>query len=231
MSEAPVKPPGPGDPHCERCWLHRAHCICGKVPTVAARTELVIIRHSIESYRPSNSARIAALALERCRILTYGAPGETFDERSIQGEGTWVLYPGGPPADLSAGRPRRLVVLDGTWRHARRMYLRIGALRGLPRLSLPAPARPPARRLRRGRSLHEMATLEAIGRALELLEGEEIGRPLLDLYRLFVESALLAAAGGRGRVLSSRTTGPSVDTRGRILDNPRPETSPGTLPR
>lgn len=175
-----------------------------------AQTEIVVVRHVIESYRPSNSARIAALALPRCEVLRYGAPGETFDDGAIEREGSWVLYPGGPPADLSASRPKRLVVLDGTWRHARRMYVRIDALRGLPRLSLPEPVDPPARRLRRGRSTHEMATLEAIGRALELLEGPEIGRPLLDLYRLFVDRALAAAAGGRGRVLATRSTGSTL---------------------
>lgn len=204
-NEAHVKPPEPNGPHCERCWLARRFCLCAEAPRVSTKTEILIVRHVIESYRPSNSARIAALSLERCEVLKYGAPGETFDERRLREEGTWFLYPGGPPADFASGRPRRLVVLDGTWRHTRRMFIRIGALRGMPRLSLPAPEAPPEARLRRGRSIHEMATLEAIGHALTLIEGEEVGRPLLDLYRLFVQRALAAAAGGRGRWLSSRT--------------------------
>jgi len=199
-----VKPPQPNGPHCERCWLARRFCLCAEAPHVPAKTEVLIVRHVVESYRPSNSARIAAISLERCEVLKYGAPGEVFDQGRLREEGTWFLYPGGDPADFSSGRPRRLVVLDGTWRHTRRMFIRIGALRGMPRLSLPAPAVPPEARLRRGRSTHEMATLEAIGHAITLLEGEEVGRPLLDLYRLFVERALAAAAGGRGRWLDSR---------------------------
>lgn len=171
-----------------------------------ARTEVLIVRHVIESYRQSNSARIASLALSRCKVMKYGAPEEALDERALEGEGTWLLYPGAPTADPASRRPKRLVVLDGSWRQVRRMYLRIDALRGMPRLSLPEPAAPPDRRLRRGRSKHEMATLEAIGRALELLEGPDLGRPLLDLYRVFVDRSLAESAGGRGRVLETRST-------------------------
>lgn len=194
-----MKPPGPDSPQCERCWLRRPFCICARVPRVAARTSVLIVRHVIESYRPSNSARIAALALADCEVVKYGAPGERFDERRLREEGTWLLYPDGPTPAPDGPRPRRLVVLDGTWRQARRMFLRLPSLRSLPRLSLATPPDPPGRRLRRGRSPHEMATLEAIGRALRLIEGDPVGRPLLDLYRLFVEQALAAAAGGRGR--------------------------------
>lgn len=178
--------------------LRPPFCFCADVPRVPARTEVLVIRHVIESYKPSNSARIAALALPHCTIASYGAWGEEFDEEALRGDGTWLLFPQGGRTDIDAPPPRRLVVLDGSWRQARRMMIRIAALRAMPRLSLAAPAAAP-RRLRCGRSTHEMATLEAIAQALTLLEGDAIGRPLLDLYRLFVERTYQASAGGRGR--------------------------------
>ncbi len=187
---------------CLRCMLRPPFCICAEAPRVPARTEVFVVRHVIESHKPSNSARIAALALPRCTIVSYGARGEEFDEEVLRGEGTWLLYPDGREAVLAGPPPRRLVVLDGTWSQTKRMKIRIGALRGMPRLSLAAPDAPP-RRLRCGRSPHEMATLEAIGRALMLLEGDSVGQPLLDLYQLFVDRTYQCSAGGRGRCRAS----------------------------
>lgn len=143
------------------------------------------------------SAR-ALRAFEEERRETLGAIAR-FVERA---EPVWLLFPTGradAAAAPSTGRmatgseargPHRLIVPDGSWRQARRMVQRIPQLDRLPRLSLPAP--PPAgRRLRRPPLREGMSTLEAIARALQLLEGEEVGRPLLDLYGTHVERQLL----------------------------------------
>jgi DTW domain-containing protein YfiP len=70
------------------------------------------------------------------------------------------------------------------------MAQRIPALRRLPRLSLPAPPAPVERMRRPPRAGH-LATLESIARALELLEGPEVARPL-DL--LFAEAVFRSRA-------------------------------------
>jgi DTW domain-containing protein YfiP len=93
---------------------------------------------------------------------------------------------GAPPA----APPRTLLVLDGSWPQARRMAQRIPALRGLPRLALPAPATR-VERMRTPPRADGLATLEAIARALELLEGPEIARPLDALFAEVVRRARL----------------------------------------
>jgi DTW domain-containing protein YfiP len=154
---------------------------------VAARTRVVIVRHVLERWKPSNTARLAALALPGCEMLAYGARDAEPDWSRL-GPDAALLFPDGaaPPATP----PRTLVVLDGSWPQARRMAQRVPALRGLPRLSLPAiPAA--VERMRRPPRPDGLATLEAIARALELLEGPEVARPLDALFAEVVRRSRL----------------------------------------
>jgi DTW domain-containing protein len=177
---------------CHACRLRADRCLCALIPRIETRTPIVILRHRMERFKPSNTARLAALALPGCTIVDYGMGAAT--ESAIAAPGTWLLWPDGPPA--TAPPPvERLLVLDGSWPQARRMVQRIPALRGLPRLSLPPPSRPPER-LRRQRLAEGMATIEAIARALELLEGPAPAQALDRLYAEFV-SRSLPLSGGR----------------------------------
>lgn len=168
---------------CPRCWIPTGACICSLIPRLETRTELIIVRHIKESWRSSNSARLAELAMPRCRIVDYGAQDAPIDAAALHAPGTWLLYPGSGPS--AVGRPERLIVLDGSWSQSRRMFRRIPGLSGLPRLSL-APPELPIDRLRKPPLAEGMATLEAVAAAMERLEGEEVGGALAALYDQFV---------------------------------------------
>ena len=126
---------------CSRCFLKDAMCLCAELPRLESLTEIVIVRHTAEQWLTSNTARLATLMLPNARILKYGG-GEPFDDALICSDGTWLLFPGRGGA-VPSSVPRRLVVLDGTFRQARRMYKRITALHSLPELSLAAPTNQP----------------------------------------------------------------------------------------
>jgi len=64
---------------CPRCYLPTRLCLCAEVPRLDTRTEFLVIRHNKEKEKSTNTARMAALSLSRCRVLTYGAPGQPFD--------------------------------------------------------------------------------------------------------------------------------------------------------
>ena len=90
--------------------------MCALVPRVAARTRVVIVRHVLERWKPSNTARLAALALAGCEVWPYG--GASHPDWDSLGEEAWLLFPeaGARPA----AAPRTLVVVDGSWPQARR---------------------------------------------------------------------------------------------------------------
>jgi DTW domain-containing protein YfiP len=167
-------------------------CLCAAVPTVPTRTRVVIVRHHLEKYRSSNSGRLAHAALPNSVIVDHGG---------LEGpailpplDGAWLLYPAGESVDVTAvAPPSQLVVLDATWSQARRMYRKLAPVRGLPVLRLPdAPV--PAARLRASPGEGRVSTIEAIARALRLLEGDAAAAPL---EALFARAVAAAIASGR----------------------------------
>ena len=179
---------------CPGCYLPLALCLCADVPRVETRTGVLVIRHNKESHKSTNTARLAALALPRCRILPYGAPGQRFEPGVLAAPGTWIVFPDAPPPPPDAPPPENLLILDGNWAQARRMYQRLG-LSAMPGLALPPPAAD-TRRLRRPPHPYGMSTVEAIAGALALLEGEHVARPLYALHELMIDRVLAA----RGRL-------------------------------
>ncbi len=167
-------------------------CLCASVPTVPTRTRVVIVRHHLEKHRSSNSGRLAHAALPNSVIVDHGG----LDGPAVLPplEGAWLLYPAGEGADLATvPPPSQIVVLDATWSQARRMYRKLSALRGLPVLRLPdAPI--PAARLRNSPGEGRVSTIEAIARALRLLEGDAAAVPLEEL---FARAVAAAVASGR----------------------------------
>ncbi|HEY4240207.1 MAG TPA: tRNA-uridine aminocarboxypropyltransferase [Kofleriaceae bacterium] len=175
--------------NCPRCLFRE--CVCAAVPNVPTRTRILIVRHAGERMRSSNSGRLAHLALPNSEIVEYGALGVPQEALSFGDlQGAMLLYPLGEPA-LSAPQPppRTLVILDATWSQARRMFRKLAVLRGLPTLRLPDEPMPAAR-LRESPGPGRVSTIEAIARALRLLEGDGAALPLESLFSAAVASAL-----------------------------------------
>jgi DTW domain-containing protein YfiP len=185
----------PGHERCERCLFQRRVCLCAAIPTLATRTRIVIVRHHLERHRSSNSGRLAHLALPNSELVEHG--GLAGPARLPALDGAWLLFPEGEAARAApAPPPAQLVVLDATWSQARRMYRKLSALRGLPILRLPdAPMA--AARLREAPGPGRVSTIEAIARALRLLEGEDAAARLEQLF-----GAAVARAAATGRNLA-----------------------------
>jgi DTW domain-containing protein YfiP len=163
---------------CSRCFLTQRWCLCAKIPSVASSFEIVIIRHLRESYKTTNTARLAALAIQRCTIIDY-LP-ETFDESLLDTTESALLFPSEEAPPKKA--PTRLYVLDGTWAQASRMTHKIRALSSMPRVAITAPISITAR-IRQETKEHQRSTLEAIAMSVAHFDGEERAAPLLELYR------------------------------------------------
>jgi DTW domain-containing protein YfiP len=170
--------------HCPRCFLRTSHCLCAELPTLTTPCQFVILRHIKEAWRTSNTARLAALALPGTQIVSYGSPGPTLALGALSQSDSWLLFPGiSAPGIPAAGE--RIVVLDGSWRQARRMLHRLPGLQNLRRLSLPADSG--VMRLRRPTVPSGMSTLEAIAGAVGLVQGQEAANALQKLYRSLVD--------------------------------------------
>ena len=185
---------GPGHERCTRCLLQQRVCLCAQIPTVVTATRVVIVRHSRELHRSSNTGRLAHQALPNSVLVDHGGDGKPTVLPPL--DGAWVLFPAGEPMSVApVPPPRQLVVLDATWSQARRMFRKLPALRGLPVLRLPdVPV--PAARLRSSPGAGQVSTIEAIASALRFIEGDAAAIPLEELFSVAVARAV---ASGRLR--------------------------------
>jgi DTW domain-containing protein YfiP len=156
----------------------------------------VILQHPRESDVPINTARLVELQLERAErhvaIKLDEVPAFQARLRDPAAPAI-LLYPGEGARDLAQDPPPgpvTLVVLDGTWWQAKKLFQQNPQLAALPRYSL-SPSAPSRYRIRREPALHCVSTIEAIGEALTLLEPNGFDREaLLQPFDAMVEHQL-----------------------------------------
>lgn len=164
---------------CYDCHRPAAHCLCGLIRPVDHRTEFLILQHPRERGHAFNTARLAELSLRRATVrVGHGADLGADTSLAEELEGYGLLYPSPGALDLSQlapeDRPEKLIVLDGTWHHARAMYRDIKPLQSLPHYTLP-PGQVSGFRIRKQPKEYCLSTIEAIQSALECLEPDTAG--------------------------------------------------------
>lgn len=190
---------GNGLQRCERCRLHQSLCFCDRIPSLVTRTRVVIAMHVFEDRKSSNTGRLAAHCLPNSEVVLHGREGEPGLELGpFAGTEPLMLFParGARPIEEFRGAPGpfTLIVPDGTWRQANRLKNRV--LRQLPMACAFAPAgAPSAYKLRSAGREAALSTIEAVARALGVLEGRLVERELLGVFRIFVERSLVARSG------------------------------------
>ena len=155
-------------------------CFCAEIPVVESRTRVVVVRHIREAWLASNTGHIVNRVLTNSHMVDHGVLGAPVDLTHVLGPDAWLLAPGAEP--VVEPRVDTLVVLDGSWGQSFRMKRRIPPLPALPVLSLPPPRLPPLR-MRRGADPTQLATIEAVAAALELLGDPEPALALRDVFR------------------------------------------------
>jgi DTW domain-containing protein YfiP len=194
---------------CAGCGLAVALCLCDELPRLSIRTRVALIMHANEVPKSSNTGRLVLKMIAGAELRVRGRPNERIPEpppgRRL------ALFPMPDARPLSAadaqGDAPVLLVPDGNWTQARRMLIRDPWLKDaeIVRLSELPPSRYP---LRRNSRPGTACTLEALARALGILEGEAVERALLDALDRFVD-----------RTLRMRRDGTELRVHGGLLDS------------
>lgn len=182
---------------CYRCQKLEAMCLCARIHTVQNRTKIVILQHAHERAHALGTARIARLGLARLRLEVAHGRWHAGYEHSLALEHPSrcaLLFPKPGARDLAtlpaADRPDELLVLDGTWNQARRLYRDNPWLHELPHVSL-TPQSPSRYRIRREPKPQYISTIEAIVSALRILEPELDGLDgLIDAFDSMIDDQI-----------------------------------------
>lgn len=181
---------------CRRCGRPHGSCYCSHLTSIPTRTRVLVLQHPRERGKAIGTARIAALCLPNSEI----AVGVDFaDDSRVQAliqdpeRPAVLLYPGDGVTDVlrePPSGPVTLVVLDGTWHHARSLLRRNPWLAVLPKYGF-VPPRPSEYRIRQEPREDYVSTVEALALTLGALEGDPRRlQALLVPFRAMVDSQL-----------------------------------------
>lgn len=186
--------------YCEQCGKAKKACICRWIQVIDAKTELWILQHPSEVKRAIGTARILSLSLPNSRLWV----GEDFSLHeeinhllAEPGRQAWVVYPGEQAVPISSLCPqdaasatdgvRTLILLDGTWKKAYKMWQLSSNLQQLPSVMLDNVEKGNYR-IRKSPREEGVSTVEAGFLALSAMDGEtDKYLPLIDTFNKMIE--------------------------------------------
>ena len=195
-------------PHrCPGCEIRKPLCFCAMIPQIALQTRVIILMHTCEEVLTTNTARLAAKALTNSEVRIHSRRDERMSSDGLvqPGRTSLLLYPSPLSVELTPEYasqlegPVNLIVPDANWRQTTKFVRREPCLVGIPHVRLP-PGPPSEYRLRTQRHDQNLCTLEAIARAIGILESREAQASLETLLRVLVERTLWS----RGMLSASR---------------------------
>ncbi|MGO3345871.1 MAG: tRNA-uridine aminocarboxypropyltransferase [Marinomonas sp.] len=197
---------------CPSCMMAEFACFCLHRKTARSAIDFILLFHSDEIYKPTNSGRlIADLFPENTTAFLWNRT-QPDDElktllRERQGKCT-VLFPNTETAQKQQRQTRTLplptldnnekhtfIILDGTWKQASKMFHQSEWLKNTPHLEISSQAQ---RSFLVRHSGHDMqfATAEVVSLLLDALDNNEQAEHLLHYYQLFNQSCLASRKRG-----------------------------------
>jgi DTW domain-containing protein len=182
---------------CQHCLMSVSLCICSEIPTIVTQTHVVIVMHHREVKMPTNTGRLAHQCLVGSKLVLRGLKDSPADVSTLVSTNTTplLLHPCDDAISLDEHftakipPPYTLIVPDGSWRQASKVGTREEGLRDVQRVMLRMGA-PTQYKLRKETKQDGLATLEAIARALGVLDSPEVEAKLTEIFRVMVSRTL-----------------------------------------
>lgn len=179
-------------------------CVCDRLIQIPSQTHVVFIQHPLEARVGISTCRMAHLSLPNSELhVALNAEEIPALVARLKEPDTALLFPAEDATDVEAlpRPPKTLVVVDGTWDNAKKLFQRSPLLKSLPRIGFVPPA-PGNYRIRKEPAAHCLSTIEAVAQVLEKLE-KAPGRftPMLAAFDRMVRLQLdfIEAHGGPSR--------------------------------
>ena len=170
---------------CIHCALLPQYCICSEITPLHCIPKITIIRHYKESFKASNSARIIKLCITETELFDYGVKDKPLPDLDL--ENAVLLFPPDRSSLIydSSLPPKKIIIVDGTWKQAHKLRKRVDGLQELPRLAIQSTMVLP--RIRNPHFKGGMSTMEACIEALALYTQPEKIQTLQAYYCFWLE--------------------------------------------
>ncbi len=186
-------------PHCYRCDKPQSMCLCSYLRPIPNAVGIHILQHRREHRHALGTARLLRLGLASVHVHVLDLQGNGGLSTPVAlPAGAGLLYPSADARDLATlaeeERPAHLVVIDGTWAHANRIYRDTPWLSSLPRYSL-SPSEGSRYRIRSEPRLECLSTVESVVAALRCLQPDLEGTEMLDsAFDRMIDAQIAASA-------------------------------------
>lgn len=192
---------------CPRCQL--SHCICTHRKTVAVDFDIVLLMHRNEVLKPTNTGRLIADCFPDNTFAFVWSRTDIDDQLQAlldDSERSWLLvFPGEKnpqhkidnssqetpqntlqetPQPTAAKKKTTLLIIDGTWKQARKIYGQSPWLHQFPALSL-TPSTTSQYNMRKAPEKFQTSTAEAFIDTLEYLGKSAPSQLLHEYFQVF----------------------------------------------
>ena len=182
---------------CQKCMQVEQLCVCNVITPVMTATKVVVIMHFREFDKSSNTGRLVINGLQNSEIRIHGLKDVPLDTTDFHNDKyrKMFLFPRESAAELTPDmltndpRPVMLIIPDGNWKQASRMYTRIGRINKFECVKLPLGP-PVEHEMRCNKSPERLNTFEAIVRAMEIIEGKHVRDQLNILHKTMITRLL-----------------------------------------
>ena len=178
--------------YCGECQRPLPACICDYISSIDNDIHVIVLQHPLEVKQAKGTVTMLAKSLNKCSVFI----GEDFTDNtellkllSDYQKSTFLLYPSEQAKVIDKrvvenGEVKCLVLLDGTWKKAYRMFMLSTFLHDLPHLVLPLGIEGEYQ-IRKTNKNNALSSLEACTHALMSLE--ESGEKYQTLLNNFVK--------------------------------------------
>jgi len=177
---------------CLGCEYILPRCLCSSLKTINNTTQIIILQHPDETRHALNTVKILKRSLSKIKIFI----GEDFTLNeelnsiiSLNKDSIAVIFPTTFSTELNQNSKKimtHLILIDGTWKKARKIHLLSKNLHTLNTYSL-LPQKAGQYRIRSGQVKNSLSTLEATIDALKYIECDLDTKSLEDSFLKMID--------------------------------------------
>jgi DTW domain-containing protein YfiP len=185
----------PDENRCPKCRIHKKLCFCDEIKTFNNNVKVTIIMHHREEHLTTNTATLATKLLINSKIVKRGLPDAPFmyDQLDIkEDEIPLYLFPHEASEVLEGeflksleNKKIHLIIPDGTWSQAKKVYRREHGFNDMKCVKLPEGITSNYK-LRKTPRVDGVCTFEAISHALGFLESREMHLEMIKIFSIMV---------------------------------------------
>ncbi len=181
---------------CPKCRINLTLCFCDSIIERENQTTITVLRHHRETHLNTSTAIVANRILKNSKIVLRGLPEKHFEYSDLEiseDEIPYYLFPTDDAILLDdefvknhQGKKVHLIVPDGSWTQAKKVYRREKCLHHIKCVKL-SSLKKSEYELRKSPREDGVCTFEAIAYAIGAIESKSIEQDMIKILKIMVD--------------------------------------------